>query len=85
MQEKNISVEPRLWGLGYRHKMYVPFPITYNLQKIISISQVRQVQTREQGLKDVIDIYAICGVRDSGQIKMTFWGEHAHKIKTLMR
>jgi len=85
MKEKGITVEPKLWGIGYRHKMYVPFPVTYNLQKIVNVSDVREVQTREQGCKDVIDVYVICGVKSSCQIKMILWGEHAHKMKSIIR
>lgn len=85
MHQRGITVQPNLWGVGYQHKMYVPFPAGYNLQKIVNVSDIRQVTTKQQGLKDVVDIYAVCGVPNSGEIKMTFWGEHAVKIKELMR
>ena len=74
-----------MWGIGYHHKMYVPFPICYNLQKITHVSELRQVETKAQGTKDVIEVYAICGVKASGKIKMTFWGDHAIEMKDLMR
>ena len=43
---KGISTDPAMWDIGHRHIMYVPFPASYNLQKIVNLTEIRQVMTK---------------------------------------